>query len=89
MLDEAREEGMPVVLIEARVVDSTHLELSKPIAARKGRTVIIAVAEAGEADSERRQWLAASASSLQAAYSDSEPDYPASMIRETSCPSIR
>ena len=74
---------MLVVLIEAKVVDSTHLELAKPIAARQGRTVLVAVAEAGEEDSERQQWLAASALSLQAAYSDAEPDYPASRIKES------
>jgi hypothetical protein len=50
-----------VVVIEAKVVDSTHLELSKPIAARQGRIVIVAVAEPAEEDAERQQWFAASA----------------------------
>lgn len=72
-----------MVLIEARVLDSTHLELSKPIAAPQGGTVLVSVAERVEKDADRQQWLAASAASLQAAYGESEPDYTASMVRET------
>ena len=71
-----------MVLVAAKVLDSTHLELSKPIAARQGMTVFVSVAEGSERDSERQQWLAASASSLQAAYGESEPEYSASMVRE-------
>ena len=72
-----------MVLVEAKVVDSTHLELSRPIAARQGLTVFVSVAEPREKDAERQQWLAASASSLQAAYGESEPDYSPSMVRES------
>jgi len=71
-----------MVLVKARVVDSTHLELSEPIAARKGLTVLVSVAESGDMDSERQEWLAASADSLRAAYGESEPEYTASMVRE-------
>ncbi len=74
---------MAVMFMEAKVVDSTHLELSKPIAERQGRIIIVAVAEGGEEDADRQQWLAASASSLHAAYGESEPDYTNSMIRES------
>ena len=72
-----------MVLVKAKVVDSTHLELSKPIAIRKGLTVLVSVAESGDTDGERQQWLAASVESLCAAYGESEPDYPASMVRES------
>jgi hypothetical protein len=72
-----------MVLVEAKVLDSTHLELSKPIAARQGLTVFVSVVESAERDVEQQEWLAASASSLQAAYGESEPDYPASMVRES------
>ena len=72
-----------MVLMKAKVVDSTHLELSKPIAAGQGRIIVVAVSERGEEDAEREQWLAASASSMKAAYGDSEPDYTASLIKET------
>ena len=71
-----------MVLVEARVMDSTHLELSRPIAASRGRTVFVSVAEPAERDAERRQWLAGSVASLQAAYGDSEPEYTAAMVRE-------
>lgn len=64
-----------MVLLEARVMDSTHLELSRPSAASRGRTVLVSVAEPAEQDAERRQWLANSVASLQAAYGDSEPEY--------------
>ena len=71
-----------MVLLEARVLDSTHLELSRPIAAGRGRTVLVSVAEPAEQDAERRQWFAASAASLQAGYGDSEPEYTLAMVRE-------
>ena len=71
-----------MVLVSAKVLDSTHLELSKPIVARKGLTVLVSVAEPGEADIERQQWLAVSAQSLCTAYGGSEPDYSASMVKE-------
>ena len=72
-----------MVLVRAKVVDSTHLELSKPIAARKGLTVLVSVAEPGDNDAERQQWLAASAASLHGAYGESEPEYSPSMVKET------
>ena len=72
-----------MVLVKAKVMDSTHLELSKPIVARQGVIVLVSVAESAEKDTERQQWLAASSSSLQMAYGESEPDYSASMVRES------
>jgi len=70
-------------LVKARVVDSTHLELSKPIRTVRGRTVFVSVAEPGEKDAERQQWLAASVESLGYAYGESEPDYTPSMVKES------
>jgi hypothetical protein len=72
-----------MVLVEAKVVDSTHLELSRPIGAGQGRTVFVSVAESRERDVERQQWLAASSDTLQSAYDESEPDYTPSMVRES------
>ena len=43
ILDHDLEEETPMVLVKAKVVDSTHLELSKPIAARKRVTVLVSV----------------------------------------------
>ena len=64
-----------MVLVQAKVVDSTHLELSRPISTPQGGTVFVSVAEAGDGDAERQQWLAASAASLQTVYGESEADY--------------
>ena len=72
-----------MVLVEAKVVDSIHLELSRPIGAAQGRTVFVSVAESLERDVERQQWLAASSDTLQSAYGASEPDYTPSMVRES------
>ena len=72
-----------MALMKAKVIDSTHLELSEPIAACKGLIVLVSVAETGDADVERDEWLNASGASLQAAYGDSEPEYPVSMVKET------
>ena len=72
-----------MVLLEAKVVDSTHLELAKPIAARRGLTVLVSVTETIVKDAERQEWLAASARSLRGAYADSEPEYPTAMVRES------
>lgn len=71
-----------MVLVEAKVVDATHLELSRPLALSRGDTVLIAVAESADEDAERREWLRGSAQSLQQAYGDAEPDYSPSMVRE-------
>ena len=72
-----------MVWVEATVMDSTHLELSRPLALSRGKTVLIAVAGSAEQDVDRRPWVDASASSLAAAYGDSEPDYNPAMVRET------
>ena len=71
-----------MIILKARVVDPTHLELSEPIEASEGRSVLVSITESDETDTEREEWLAASESGLQKAYGDSEPDYPASMIKE-------
>jgi hypothetical protein len=71
-----------MVVIKARVIDPTHLELSRPIAVPDGSTVLVSVAGSGEEDDERLQWLAASAEALQSAYGESEPAYTPSMVRE-------
>ena len=69
-------------LVQAKVVDSTHLELSRPIAASCGVKVFVLVTGLTDADAERRQWLDGSAQSLGRAYGDSEPEYSQAMVRE-------
>jgi len=72
-----------MVLVQARVLDSTHLELARPIATGCGGNVFVVVTESTNADPERQQWLDGSSESLRSAYGDSEPEYTASMVRET------
>ncbi len=70
-------------LVQAKVLDSTHLELAKPIAAAQGGSVYVVVGESANTDAEKEQWVKSSAQSLGSAYGDAEPEYPSSMIRET------
>jgi hypothetical protein len=72
-----------MVVIKAKVIDATHLELSRPIAVPDGGTVLVSVAGSGEEDDDRLQWLAASAEALGSAYGESEPVYAPSMVRES------
>ena len=71
-----------MVLVKAKVVDSTHLELSKPLSEPRGTIILVSVADTDEKDAERQQWCTTSATSLSAAYGDGEPDYPTSLIQE-------
>ena len=71
-----------MILVEAEIVDSTHLKLSKPIGIRQGKTVLVSVTESEENDEERQQWLTMSSHPLGMAYSESDPDYPESMVKE-------
>lgn len=71
-----------MVLVQARVLDSTHLELAKPIKASCGGKVFLVIAEPVNADAERQQWLDGACESLRTAYGDSEPEYTSSMVRE-------
>lgn len=71
-----------MVFIEAKVVDATHLELTRPLPAGNGRTVLVVVSDAKEPDPERDEWVTASADALGATYGDAEPEYDVSMLRE-------
>ena len=72
-----------MIMVKAKVMDSTHLELSKPIAVGPGGTVLVMVTESSERDSERQLWMDGSADSLRRAYGDSEPEYTRAMVRES------
>ena len=66
--------------IDAQVIDSTHLRLLQPIQLPKRTrvTIVVAPLESGE----REAWLQASASGLNLAYGDGEPEYPTELIKE-------
>ena len=71
-----------MVMIEARVLDATHLELAAPINAPCGGKVFLSMSSSTDTDDERANWLSASAESLRAAYDVSEPEYDAAMVKE-------
>ncbi len=71
-----------MTVLEARMIDATHLELSEPVDLPPGRKLVVSVVEADESCGERQQWLAASEAGLQDAYGDSEPDYSVDLIKE-------
>ncbi len=71
---------MPV--LEARMVDSTHLELAEPVDLPPGRKLVVSIVDTEQDDEERHQWLAVSEAGLQDAYSATEPDYLLNQIKE-------
>ncbi|UCH96388.1 MAG: hypothetical protein JSV88_05935 [Candidatus Aminicenantes bacterium] len=71
-----------MVFVEAKVIDSTHLELSKPIEAPRGGKVLVSVAEPTGEGGERGDWFSLAAQGMQSAYGDSEPEYELSMVKE-------
>jgi hypothetical protein len=72
-----------MVVVEARVMDSTHLELARPIDTRPGEKVVVSLLAPAREDSERDAWLAVSRGVLASAYGDSEPEYTQGMIKES------
>ena len=69
-----------MVVVSAKIIDATHLELAKPLAASYGEAVRVFIAEADEGDNEHKRWLAVSLEGLQSAYGDSDPEYTAVMV---------
>ena len=70
-----------MVVIEARVIDSTHLELAGPIGAHQGEHVMVSVI--GPGDEEREAWISFSGRRLQDAYGEAEPEYPLGLVKES------
>ena len=71
-----------MVIVEARVVDATHLELTKPIDTPPGGKVVVSVLDPALTDKDRHDWLSLSLEALASAYGDSEPEYTVGMIKE-------
>ncbi len=71
-----------MVVVEARVMDSTHLELTRPINTQPGEKVVVSLLDPDREYSERDAWLAISRGALASAYGDSEPEYTQGMIKE-------
>ena len=71
-----------MVVVEARVIDATHLELTQPIDTPPGKKVVVSLVDPTREDSERDAWLTLSRGALASAYGDSEPEYTEGMIKE-------
>jgi len=71
-----------MVVIQARVVDSTHLELARPIDAPPGGTVVVSVADPAGNENDVAEWMPVALQGLALSYGESEPDYPAGMVKE-------
>ena len=71
-----------MVTVEARVVDATHLELTRPINTPPGGKVIVSLLDPAHEDKDRENWLVLSLGTLASAYGDSEPEYIAGMVKE-------
>ena len=71
-----------MVVVRAKVIDATHLELSNPIPGPLGRQVVVSVADSSNEDADRESWRSLSAEGLASAYADSEPEYQTSMLKE-------
>jgi hypothetical protein len=71
-----------MVLIHAKVLDPTHLELARPLSASCVGNVVVVLTESTDADTERKQWIDGSSPALRRAYGDAEPEYTPSMVRE-------
>lgn len=67
-------------LVEAQVVDATHLELARPIQVPCGARVLVSIAAAGM-DEERAEWVKMSLQRIQSAYGPDEPEYSAATIQ--------
>jgi hypothetical protein len=61
--------------------DGKHIQLDEPFALPTDARLMVTVLDDG-LDRERADWIARSKSGLARAYSDDEPDYPASMVRQ-------
>ena len=58
------------MIIEAEIVDSTHLRLLQPVEVEVGAKITLEIIEP-----EREEFLNGGASNLERAYGDDEPDY--------------
>jgi hypothetical protein len=79
---EATEYGarMKTVTLTAHVSGGS-IQLDEPFALPADARLLVTILPEGLPDAERQQWYALSKAGLARAYSDDEPDYPASLVR--------
>ena len=66
--------------------DGDRIQLDEPFALPAAARLLVTILPADPADTERQDWSALSKAGLGRAYSDDEPDYPASLVRVHSAP---
>jgi hypothetical protein len=68
-------------VIEAQVLDPTHLELAHPIQLPSGAKVLVAIRTPESIAEERQEWIKMSIQNLASAYGPNEPEYPLELIK--------
>jgi hypothetical protein len=61
--------------------DGESIQLDEPFALPADARLLVTILPESLPDAERREWYALSKTGLARAYSDDEPDYPASLVR--------
>jgi hypothetical protein len=61
--------------------DGEHIQLDEPFELPSDARLLVTIVPAPLADSEREDWYALSKAGVARAYSDDEPDYPATLVR--------
>ena len=67
-------------VMEAQVVDATHLELTRPIQVPCGARVLVSIATA-DVDKEHAEWVQMSRHQIRSAYGPDEPEYSVTRIK--------
>jgi len=62
--------------------DGDRIQLDEPFDMPSDARLLVTILPAAAAESERAEWYALSKAGLARAYSDDEPDYPASLVRK-------
>ncbi len=73
---------MPTIALQAHY-DGEHIVLDEPFALPSDARLLVTILPTDSVDAERKEWYALSKAGLARAYSDDEPDYPASLVRNS------
>jgi hypothetical protein len=73
---------MPLVVLPGHY-DGERVRLDEPYVLKPGARLIVTVLPEDERVDEREAWLHLSQEGLKRAYADEEPEYPASLLKET------
>ena len=76
---------MKTVTLTARF-DGERIQLDEPFALPSNARLLVTILPEFSADAEREQWYALSKAGLARAYSDDEPDYPATLVSKHASP---